>query len=127
MIVLANHGCSTLGDTVEMAWRRALNLEEAARQHVPLPPARRHGHDVPRRPAGHGPAPLTAGLGLVTIAEGIEDAEQRDRLVSLGCSVGQGYLFARPMAEAAAAEFLRSHLAPAGGAVGDGRDRGAAA
>ena len=30
VIVLANHGCSTLGDTVEMAWRRALNLEEAA-------------------------------------------------------------------------------------------------
>ena len=30
VIVLAHHGCSTLGDTVEMAWRRALNLEEAA-------------------------------------------------------------------------------------------------
>ena len=30
VIVLANHGCSTLGATVEMAWRRALNLEEAA-------------------------------------------------------------------------------------------------
>ena len=30
VIILANHGCSTLGDTVEMAWRRALNLEEAA-------------------------------------------------------------------------------------------------
>jgi L-fuculose-phosphate aldolase len=30
VIVLANHGCSTLGPTVEMAWRRALNLEEAA-------------------------------------------------------------------------------------------------
>ena len=29
-IILAHHGCSTLGDTVEMAWRRALNLEEAA-------------------------------------------------------------------------------------------------
>lgn len=30
VIVLAHHGCSTLGDTVQMAWRRALNLEEAA-------------------------------------------------------------------------------------------------
>lgn len=29
-IILANHGCSTLGDTVRMAYRRALNLEEAA-------------------------------------------------------------------------------------------------
>jgi L-ribulose-5-phosphate 4-epimerase len=30
VIILANHGCSTLGDTIEMAYRRALNLEEAA-------------------------------------------------------------------------------------------------
>ncbi len=30
-IVMAHHGCSTLGDTVGMAYRRALNLEDAAR------------------------------------------------------------------------------------------------
>lgn len=30
-VILANHGCSVLGDTVEMAYRRAANLEEAAR------------------------------------------------------------------------------------------------
>ncbi len=29
-VVLAHHGCSTIGDTVSMALRRALNLEEAA-------------------------------------------------------------------------------------------------
>ena len=29
-MVLAFHGCSALGDTIEMAWRRAMNLEEAA-------------------------------------------------------------------------------------------------
>lgn len=29
-VVLAHHGCSTLGDSVAMALRRALNLEEAA-------------------------------------------------------------------------------------------------
>ncbi|HYN30527.1 MAG TPA: class II aldolase/adducin family protein [Dermatophilaceae bacterium] len=29
-VVLAHHGCSALGDTVPMALRRALNLEEAA-------------------------------------------------------------------------------------------------
>ncbi len=29
-VVLAHHGCSALGDSVEMALRRALNLEEAA-------------------------------------------------------------------------------------------------
>ena len=30
-VILAHHGCSVIGDTVEMALRRALNLEEAAR------------------------------------------------------------------------------------------------
>ena len=71
---------------------------------------------------------LGRSLGLVTIAEGIEDAEQRDRLVSLGCRVGQGYLFARPMAEPAASEFLvANQAATADAEAGDGRDRGAAA
>jgi L-fuculose-phosphate aldolase len=30
-IILAHHGCSTMGDTVAMAYRRALYLEEAAK------------------------------------------------------------------------------------------------
>jgi len=30
-VILAHHGCSTLGDTISMAYRRALNLEEAAK------------------------------------------------------------------------------------------------
>lgn len=29
-VILAYHGCSTVGDSVEMAFRRALNLEQAA-------------------------------------------------------------------------------------------------
>ncbi len=29
-IIMGNHGCSALGDTISMAYRRALNLEEAA-------------------------------------------------------------------------------------------------
>jgi L-fuculose-phosphate aldolase len=29
-VILAHHGCSTTGETVRMAYRRALNLEEAA-------------------------------------------------------------------------------------------------
>ena len=71
---------------------------------------------------------LGRSLGLVTIAEGIEDAEQRDRLVSLGCRVGQGYLFARPMAEPAASEFLvATRRRPPIAEAGDSRDRGAAA
>nr|WP_244376336.1 aminotransferase class I/II-fold pyridoxal phosphate-dependent enzyme [Streptomyces ficellus] len=36
-------------------------------------------------------------LGLQVIAEGIENAGQRDLLGAMGCRFGQGYLFARPM------------------------------
>lgn len=36
-------------------------------------------------------------LSLRCVAEGIEDADQRHHLLSLGCEMGQGYLFARPL------------------------------
>jgi diguanylate cyclase (GGDEF)-like protein/PAS domain S-box-containing protein len=36
-------------------------------------------------------------LGLSTVAEGIENAQQLDRMRSLGCDTGQGYLFSRPV------------------------------
>jgi diguanylate cyclase (GGDEF)-like protein len=39
---------------------------------------------------------MAGRLGLSVIAEGVETAEQRDYLQSLGCPVGQGYLFSRP-------------------------------
>ncbi len=44
-------------------------------------------------------------LGLDTVAEGIETVEQLKYLQSLGCRVGQGFLFAPPM-EATEAESL---------------------
>ncbi len=40
---------------------------------------------------------LAASLDLRTVAEGIEREDQRDRLRELGCNIGQGYLFARPV------------------------------
>ena len=40
---------------------------------------------------------MSESLGLRTIAEGIERAEQRDRLRELGCDLGQGFLFAKPL------------------------------
>lgn len=46
-------------------------------------------------------------LRIETVAEGIERVEQRDGLRALGCSLGQGFLFARPMN---AAEFVRTVL-----------------
>ncbi|HIV69368.1 MAG TPA: EAL domain-containing protein [Candidatus Aquabacterium excrementipullorum] len=36
-------------------------------------------------------------LGMTVIAEGVETAEQCALLSSVGCDLGQGYLFARPM------------------------------
>jgi EAL domain-containing protein (putative c-di-GMP-specific phosphodiesterase class I) len=40
---------------------------------------------------------LGEARGLVVIAEGVEHAEQRDELARLGCELGQGYLFCRPL------------------------------
>lgn len=35
--------------------------------------------------------------GIVSVAEGVERREQREILVELGCDIGQGFLFDRPM------------------------------
>ena len=40
---------------------------------------------------------LAETLGLRTVAEGIEHADQHDALSMLGCEWGQGFLFARPL------------------------------
>ncbi len=43
---------------------------------------------------------MAHGFGLATTAEGIENDEQRIRLLSFGCEDGQGYLFGRPVSAA---------------------------
>lgn len=40
---------------------------------------------------------LGRALGLTTVAEGVETHEEADFLLSQGCELGQGYLFARPL------------------------------
>lgn len=40
---------------------------------------------------------MAHGLGLTTIAEGVEDKQVLDQLRAFGCDEAQGYLFARPM------------------------------
>lgn len=40
---------------------------------------------------------LAEALGIHIVAEGVETPSQRDRLLELGCTHAQGYLFARPM------------------------------
>jgi EAL domain-containing protein (putative c-di-GMP-specific phosphodiesterase class I) len=49
---------------------------------------------------------LGTSLSLEVVAEGIELAEQANSLEELGCELGQGYLFARPMDAAALSSFL---------------------
>jgi EAL domain-containing protein (putative c-di-GMP-specific phosphodiesterase class I) len=51
---------------------------------------------------------LGGTLGLDVVAEGIELPEQWDGLRELGCDLGQGFLFARPMDAEATSEFLRT-------------------
>ncbi|MCU1373548.1 MAG: putative signaling protein [Actinomycetia bacterium] len=47
-------------------------------------------------------------LELTVVAEGIERVEQRTSLQLLGCGLGQGYLFARPMANDRFLEYAKT-------------------
>ncbi len=52
-------------------------------------------------------AALGATLGLTTVAEGIEEPAQLAQVRAAGCTMGQGYHFARPLAPEAAGRFGR--------------------
>jgi EAL domain-containing protein (putative c-di-GMP-specific phosphodiesterase class I) len=49
---------------------------------------------------------IAGGLGIRTVAEGIETDEQLRLLKLLGCKEVQGYLFGAPAAEAEATRFI---------------------
>lgn len=40
---------------------------------------------------------LTRDMGMVPLAEGVEDMQQQEQLRALGCTLVQGYLYAKPM------------------------------
>jgi EAL domain-containing protein (putative c-di-GMP-specific phosphodiesterase class I) len=63
---------------------------------------------------------LGRAMRIQTVAEGIEVDEQAEILRTLGCELGQGFFFARPLAPDAWAGLLRSDLA-------NGNDGGPAA
>ncbi|MEV7964729.1 EAL domain-containing protein [Sphaerisporangium sp. NPDC088356] len=51
-------------------------------------------------------------LGLIVVAEGIERPEQLELLREMGCTRGQGYLVARPMAAKGVDSLMRTSLSP---------------
>ena len=55
---------------------------------------------------------LGGTLGLSTVAEGIEHAAQRTTLTDLGCAVGQGFLFARPVAASGVSHLISKPAKP---------------
>ena len=72
------------------------------------------GNGEPRSPLVEAVIGLGEALGLRTVAEGIETAQQLDRLRGLRCEQGQGFLFARPLDERAMGTLLKRGEAPAG-------------
>jgi diguanylate cyclase (GGDEF)-like protein/PAS domain S-box-containing protein len=53
---------------------------------------------------------LASNLGLKVVAEGIETEEQRNDLAILGCDLGQGYLYAKPMSAEDFSDYLRDFV-----------------
>ena len=53
---------------------------------------------------------LGESLRLEVVAEGIEEVEQRDGLRALGCALGQGFYFSRPLPEAETFAYLERRL-----------------
>ena len=68
---------------------------------------------------------LAHNLGLEVMAEGIETVEQLARLRELGCELGQGFLFAKPLSPEGVEELLgRQPLTFTGFDVDDGDREG---
>jgi PAS domain S-box-containing protein len=75
---------------------------------------RRESHKIAATIAG-----LGISLGLTTVAEGIEDKKHADMLFYLGCELGQGWLYGRPVPADEIPGIIRKKILalPAGSAV----------
>jgi diguanylate cyclase (GGDEF)-like protein len=52
---------------------------------------------------------IASSLGLETVAEGIEDEVTIKKLIALGCDIGQGYFWSKPVQGNVMSELLRNH------------------
>jgi len=64
---------------------------------------------------------LADRVDLDVVAEGVETEEQLRTIRELGCRVGQGFLFSRPLPDAALEELLQGAFVTHGGAAADFR------
>jgi diguanylate cyclase (GGDEF)-like protein len=53
---------------------------------------------------------MADSLNLDVVAEGVEQSDQRDALIALGCRLGQGYFFAPALSGAEATALLRERV-----------------
>ena len=53
---------------------------------------------------------MSDSLSITTVAEGIEDASQAQRMLELGCTYGQGYFFSRPVSDAEVAKIVGDEI-----------------
>ena len=51
---------------------------------------------------------LASGLGMATVAEGVETREQLDFLAEKGCRIIQGYIFSQALSGSDFATYLKS-------------------
>jgi diguanylate cyclase (GGDEF)-like protein len=66
---------------------------------------------------------MSSSMNIETVAEGIETAEQAERMRKLGCTYGQGYFFARPQAGGEVIAETLGLIAVAGKPVAPRRQR----
>ena len=66
---------------------------------------------------------LADAMGISAVAEGVETMDQAAALKMLGCPMGQGFYFSRPLRAQEFSELLTRHFARTAGPTGPGSDR----
>ncbi|MGY6502489.1 MAG: putative bifunctional diguanylate cyclase/phosphodiesterase [Acidimicrobiales bacterium] len=90
-----------------LSYLRRLPLDQVALDRSLVAPA---GHDDTERAVLRSIVELCHALGLVVVADGVDDQHQLDALVSIGCDRARGDHLGRPVPQAAIESLL--HLTP---------------